>query len=165
MLRRFHGVCNQDVWCPIDSRIAISVSAPLLLLYHPWNPLLAIRSLTVASIGVWHAFKCGPVNPSLINGATYISLVVDLCRGGICMPSCHGGSTYPDLFYRLINTSLGPIHILLQPCEFRPRVSLLCMQYPVYFLCGVKCALTALVVRYHERTGTPRLSSNFPSML
>lgn len=48
MLRRLRGECSQDVWRPIDFRITTTVSAPPLLLFHPWNRLLPIQPLLLS---------------------------------------------------------------------------------------------------------------------
>ena len=67
MLRRLRGECSQDVWRPIDFRIAnrFRITVPAISSAEPSAPYPT--SITVAWIGVWHALKCGPKNPSLVD--------------------------------------------------------------------------------------------------
>ena len=102
MLRRFLGECIQDVWCPFDPPhrhvcFSITVAAMSSLDPCPRHPI----SIPVASTGVWLLSMVSRRAQSLVNGATYIPLAVDLCHGGICMLFYHGGQGYSDLLYRL----------------------------------------------------------------
>ena len=157
MLTRSRGECNQDVWCLFNFRIHQIRFSIIVTAISPLEPSpRCSTSVTVASIGVWHALKCGPVNPSLVNVATYILLIADLRHGRICMPSCLGGSTYPDLFYFTV-LSIPETHPVTSDCGYFYR----CVRQSVFP--HSLCATANAQKSYEFSSNLFRLRSEFLS--